>query len=176
MIQISEGNSGNYLVQGVFSVVFSILLFVASGFFGVLLFIIGLLVLTLAILLFTASNGLELDPESNRYRTYGKIGNYKFGSWSSFSSPSKVYLAMHADNEYRETAPMMGRAAALSTKVITYDIRLEIKSGEEVVLYDFLDYKKAKSALKFIGESYDIPTRNLIAEKMAENRQKRSRR
>ncbi len=176
MIEISEGNTNNYLVHGFFTTLASVILLVFSAQITVFLVIPAAIVLAIGISLFTASNGLQIDPSKSVYRKFGKIGYVQFGDWKPLIEPVKVYLKMHAENEHRGMAPLLGKAAALSTKTITYDIEIRDALGEQQIIYDFLDYNQAKQALKAIGETFEIPVSNKVAEKLAENRSKRRRR
>ena len=79
MIEVSEGKTNNYLVQGVFVLFVVFVLVGLTPIFSILFFIPGLLLFLIALFLFTASNGLEINPVEGKYRKYGKIGPVKFG-------------------------------------------------------------------------------------------------
>lgn len=173
MIDINEGRTNNYLIHGLGVMVPTIVCFALAGVYGILFIIPAFILFAFALMLFSATNGLELDAKKDRYRRYGKMINFKFGEWKPLSEPKSAVLQMHAANAYKGMAPMVGRVATLDTKTLTYDIEITDAFGQQHIVYDFLDYKKAKVALKSIHENYEIPVQNKIAEKLAENRQKR---
>ena len=58
-------------------------------------------------------------------------------------------------------------------KSITYDVFIKTKTGNRQRIYDFLDYKNAKKALKRIESVMAIPIRDKVREKLIENIEKR---
>lgn len=172
MIEVSEGRTGIYFVYGVGVVLIS---FILIGFgwlnsFFILLFGISLFVLS--ILMFLASNGLEI--KNGKYRNYSNVGGVKIGKWHHFSTPESVLLRMHAENSSKEFGVMVGGyVPSMNTKVISYDIILIDEQQRKIQIYEFLDYKVAKKTLQFISEVYTIPWVNKVAEKLQENKLKR---
>ena len=65
---------------------------------------------------------------------------------------------------------MMGKVAALNSKVITYDVVIVDSANQAHLVYDFLEYNRAKKALKKIHEKYNIPVVNKVAEKLKSRR------
>ena len=174
MIDINEGNTNNYLIQGIVVIVLSFIVAGLTSITSELLFIPTILLFIFAILLFTATNGLQIDPANQKYRRYGKFGTQLFGKWHPITEPVSAVLMIHAENEYRgSVAPMIGKVTTLDTKTVTYDIQITDSFDKKHVVYSFLAYKKAKQALKEIHETCNIPVRNIVAEKLAENKRKR---
>lgn len=173
MIDINEGNTNNYLVHGFFTMLGAAILFTLSLTVLSALLYVALAAAVFGVLLFSATNGLQIDTANNKYRAYGKIGTVKFGPWGSFETPVRAVLILHAENQQLNSAPLIGKAASVNSKVVTYDIKLFDTLDTTYVLYDFLDYKNAKKALKGLQEAYDITVVNKVAEKLAENRQRR---
>lgn len=126
--------------------------------------------------MFTASNGLELDPTNKRYRKFGKIGPIQFGHWHDLKEPISAKLMLHSSNSQGGNSPMLGKASTLDSKALTYNIYVLDSLENSYQVYDFLEYNVAKKALKVINETYGIPVADLVAEKLSENRRKRSMR
>lgn len=173
MIDINEGRTNNYLVYGVFVMLGALISFGLAMAFLSFLFVVSALLFIVAVLLFMATNGLEIMIEKNNYRRYGQIAGKKFGTWISIGVPQNAVLLIHAENAHKGNAPMMGQVATLDTKTLTYDIQITDDAGKQHIVYDFLDYKKAREALKAIQDAYNIPVSNKVAEKLAENQRRR---
>jgi len=155
---------------------FDIILLVLSVSITSVLFIPTALLFLVAVFLFTASNGLDLDPKNERYRKYGKIGPFKFGAWNHLNNPISARLVISSSNAHRGNSPMMGKVSTLDTKSTTYDIVILEATENACQVYDFLNYATAKKALKAINQTYAIPVTDLVAEKLLENKRKRSSR
>jgi hypothetical protein len=173
MIDINEGKTNNYLIHGIVVIVTSFILAGLTSVTSQLLYIPAAVLFIFAILLFAATNGLQLDIANEKYRRYGKIGNQIFGQWHPITEPVSAVLMLHAENAFRGTAPMMGRVSTLDTKTLTYDIQITDGFKKKHLIYSFLEYKKATQALKEIHEALNIPVQNKVAEKLAENKRKR---
>jgi len=174
MIEINEGRTGNYFVYGVGVIILSFI-FIGIGFVGSILFlIIGIAFFVLAILMFLATNGLEISK--NEFRKYSSIGGAKIGKCHAFIRPESVILRMHAENGSKEFgSSLVAYVPTMNTKVVTYDIILIDELEKKTLVYEFLEYKKAKLALKEISKFFDIPFKNSIAEQMTRNKRKRRR-
>ena len=173
MIEISEGRTNNYLVQGVILMVVVIILFVASNLVNSFIFIPTALLFIVALFLFAATNGLEIDPAKQKYRKYGKIGPIKFGSWNSFTEPTSATLMLHSSNAQKGNLPLMGKVTTLDSKALTYDIFVHDSIQKSILIYDFIEYKTAKKALAEIAQAFDIPVIDKVSEKLIENKMKR---
>ncbi|MDG1148636.1 MAG: hypothetical protein P8N52_10060 [Crocinitomicaceae bacterium] len=170
MIDINEGKTNNYLVYGVFVLLGAFTLIGFSMFFSNYFAIPGIALFLIALLLFTASNGLELDSVAGKYRKYGKVGPVKFGQWHALIDPISAQLVIHSSNAQKGMFPMMGKVAPLDSKVITYDIVITDSANQAHLVYDFLEYNRAKNALQKIDETYGIPVVNKVAEKLKNRR------
>jgi hypothetical protein len=173
MLELNEGNTNNFLIHGLGVSVAAILGFVLFWPLGVLLTIA-------AIGVFAGTNGLEVDTAGRRYRKFGRIWFVKFGTWERINDPVKVKLVLSSENMTTEqiaTMTMMPGAYVpnISSKVLTYDILLVDSSGKSTPVYDFLQYGNAKKALQGIADGFGIERVDKVAEKLEENRAKRSR-
>lgn len=175
MIDISEGNTNNYLVHGVFGIIFSIISIVLSFTLSPYLFLLAVVVFTFSIFLFTAKNGLQIDANNEKYRKYGKIGPLRFGTWKSYDKPVLVKLTIHNSSIHRENLPMPGKVAVVNSKALTFDLLFIDTKERSIRVYDFLKYKTAKQALAAIQKEMDVDILDLIAEKLKENKRKRGR-
>ena len=172
MIDISEGRTGNYFVYGV-GVILTSFILTGIGLSGNgLLLCLSVPLFILSIVMFLATNGLEIA--NGNYRKYSRIGGVKIGKWYSFVSPESVLLRMHAENISRKFGVgMITYLPSQSTKVISYDIVLTDELQKKTTIYEFIDYKLAKKTLQLISETYEIPRENKVAEKLMENKLKR---
>jgi len=179
MININEGRTNNYLVHGI-GVLLLCLIFFGMSFLSNLFFIPLVLLFVFAILLFTATNGIEIDVDQSQFRKYGKIARWKFGAWHAFTKPVSVELNIYAENAFKEgmwtfgnsISTMPGSMQSLNSKARTYDIVFIDKDNKSQLIYSFLDYKKGKDALKRITEKLEITSVNRIAEKMNSRRRR----
>tara|TARA_R110002072_G_scaffold302577_2_gene486407 strand:+ start:16080 stop:16601 length:522 start_codon:yes stop_codon:yes gene_type:complete len=173
MIEINEGKTNNYLIHGLVTVVTSIFIFYLSSVFSESLVIVAFIVFVIAISLFIATNGLEIDIDKRMFRKFGKISVVRFGKWNKLLDIDRIELRMQSSNAQKNV--MTGVVPALNSKSITYDIVVYDTFDDEQIIYDFLDYPKAKEAFKLILEKIDAPARNRVAEKMANNKANRRR-
>ncbi len=172
MIDVSEGRTGNYFVYGVGVIIASFILigFGLSG--GMTFLLLGLSLFVLSVLMFLATNGLEMT--NGKYRKYSKLGGVKIGKWHSFRYPESVLLRMHAENASKNFGVMtITYMPSLNTKVISYDIVITDELQKKTPLYEFIDYKIAKKTLRLISKIYEVPRENKVAEKLMENKLKR---
>jgi hypothetical protein len=170
MIDINEGKTNNYLVYGVFVLLGVAILIGLSVVYSKLFFIPAIIFVLIALLLFSASNGLQIDSVRGQYRAYGKIGTFKFGQWQALIDPVSAKRVLHSSNAQKGTSPMMGKVATLNSKVITYDIVITDSANQEHLVYDFLEYKTAKNALRKIHEKFTIPSVDKVAGKLNQPR------
>jgi len=172
MVRINEGIVNNYLIPGVFITIAGLVCFFVGLNGGVSLLIGGILLLALAILLFSATSGLEIDAATKRYRKYGKFGPLVLGEWKTIPEAVEIRIQIHA-----ETATRGGVGAIPmpqhTTKTLTYDVITSDTLGEEKILFGFLKYRNAKTAGKLISECMGVPLHNKVAEKLARNRARR---
>ena len=176
MIDINEGRTNNYLVHGIGVIALSLICLGLSFVISDLLLIGFFILFSIAIVLFSATNGLEIDVVNMRYRSYGKMITYKMGAWRTMINATSVTLKMSASNGQKEANIGPGYLPPMNTKLINYSVVLTDTLDFDQVLFDFLDYKKAKQAMLEITNSLNIPMTNLVAEKLAENRSTRRNR
>lgn len=152
-----------------------VVLLAISAFVHVLMLIPAGMIFILAIIVFGAKTGLQIDTNLMQYRSYGKIGGYVFGNWTPFINIESAILRHTSENVYKPgmaTASLSGRSQ--STIVTTFDIVFVNSNNKEKTIFEFSEYKLAIKALRLIKDQMEINVVNKVAEKMAEN--KRSRR
>ncbi|MFT6502395.1 MAG: hypothetical protein ACJASQ_002521 [Crocinitomicaceae bacterium] len=171
MIDVNEGRKNMYLIQGIFVLIIGTVFFVMGFSSMILLSFLGAIIVALAVLMFTASNGLQIDTELNRYRQYANIGGYYNGGWTDFGLVESAQLVLTSENIYRAGMATQSRANSMSSSIIkTYDVQFILKSSKVITIFEFDKYKHAKQVLKKIEEKMEIPVSNQIAEKMVANR------
>jgi uncharacterized transporter YbjL len=175
MIDVNEGRKNMYLMQGMFVFCIGTILVVIGFSNMIVLSFFGALIVALAVLLFAASNGLQIDTELNRYRQYDNIGGYYNGGWTNFGVVESAQLVLTSENMYRAGMATQSIGSSMSSSIIkTYDVQFILKNSKVITIFEFDEYKHAKQVLKKIKEEMEVPVSNIIAEKMVAN--KRSRR
>ena len=171
---IKEGFSNTYLVHGVAALIIAGFSFYISDY-------LPFVFTGIAILLFLAVTGVEIDEKNRRYRKYSVICGIKWGRWMEFSENDKVYLMLSIETM---TVFPGGHAFPLSvitptnfyngnkSKTITYDVIMENEQCVRLIVNDFSRYKDAQSALRSFQRA-GCPVRNKVAEKISENRKRR---
>ncbi len=167
---ISEGRTGNFVIFGTLTALVGIGLCFANLLLGIGAFVIS-------IILFSATNGLEIKADGSQYRKYGSFFANRTGEWKSMPECNEVLLVISSETKTMRMAigiPYGGnfnnRGSVM--KSITYDIILCTPAGDHILLYEFLKYEDGKKALKAFAET-GLKTENRIAMKLAENRARR---
>lgn len=176
---INEGLTNNYLVYAVFGCLLCIPIVVFLPF-------VGFPLLTLSIAWFAATNGLEISEDGKKYRKYAGYLGLKIGNWKEVSSPKKAVLMISSETSnmfgtftttaaapYFVGGSFYGKAG--QTKSLTYDIVLFYEDGTKKLIYDFLTYKNARQALAAFESELKISAEDRVAEKLAQNRNRRRR-
>lgn len=163
-ITISEGKTNSLILPAVIG------LFVGAV-VCVFIPIVGVILLVFSISLFLATTGMELSSTGKQYRKYTDYFGLKSGVWHSVASVTAVDLKLSAEN-----GTYYHRLGERSHKSITYDLIIEEKSGKQQTIYEFMEYKTAKQALKAFGQAFQVELTDHIAAKMQENRLKRGNR
>lgn len=174
MTRISEGFANNYLIPGVFLVVASIIVIMVGSNDRFISLIIGLSLLFLAIVLFSATSGLELDLELLRFRKYGKFGPLVLGDWKSLPKATLVRIQIHTETATRTPVGFLPLPSAHS-KSLTYNVIVFDTAKEATEVYNFLKYRDAKKVGRLLAENLDVNLNDIVAEKLAENRSRRRR-
>ena len=176
MIDVNIGLTSSFTIPGVLLFIPGIASACAGISLGLIPVIVGVVFMIVAIFLFTSKGGVELDGENGKYRTYHVIAGKKFGTWLTMKSPESAELVLHSDvADFSGMGVAVGRPGA-SIKALTYDLLLRYDNGKVEELYDFPSYKPAEQVLNGLHTEFGIPIRNRVAEKIAENRNRRSRR
>ena len=172
IIDVNEGKSNKYLLPGI-GVIITALILIVFGLAGHWIFLIpGAGSFVFSIFLFNATNGIEFDGINKKYRVYGKIGNKKNGTWVDISNIKLGMLTMYNDNSSHSFAPMGAFVPPTQEKVITYDLIYIDENEQKHTIHDFLKYSKGKKALKGLGDAFNVPVKDKIAEKLISNQRK----
>lgn len=171
---VSEGITYSLLIPAVFTLI-------TGGILSVFLLIPGLILLGLGIYLFTVTGGFELNASEKRYRSYKRLFGLNWGNWQSFDRVKQVEIWLSSESKTLRTlfptgSPAYYNNSRSTLKSITYDLILVNDSGEHLIAFEFLSYKKALAALRMIENQLQFPIRDRIAEKLAENQLKRQQR
>ena len=119
-------------------------------YFGILLFILTLLLLflhpyyspiplILALIIFTGYYGLEINSVKKEYRTYNSILFIKTGSWESFDSIEKIFITSSSQTQKVYTRVTDGP----TIRKKYYNAYLKFNGGVK----EFLIAKKTKNSL-----------------------------
>ncbi len=162
---ISEGNTNTYLFIGIISLTVSLVFIVFDQFLGIFLTIFSLSILTI-------KSGFEIDVLKKHFRSYGNYFGYRFGTWQEFPAEIiEAHLIMRVEAlSYKSQTGNVRRS-----KEIYYPIFLYKQEGK-ILLYEFHSYDNAKKALILLHDNFEIPVRNMVAEKLHENKMRRKTR
>lgn len=163
-ITISEGKTNSLILPAVLG------LFVGAV-VCVFIPIAGIILLVVALSLFLATTGMELSSTGKQYRKYTDYFGLKWGVWRSTDSVMSIRLKISSEN-----GTYYHRLGERSHKSITYDLITEDQLGKQQTIYEFMEYKTAKQALKAFGQTFQVEITDHIALKMQENRLKRENR
>lgn len=163
-IIISEGKTNTLIVPAIFGILIGI------GFFFFIP-VAGLIILGVSISLFSATNGLEITNSGNGYRKYTDYFGLRYGTWHPLNSVGEVELKLSVDADTVRT--YTGR---MELKSVTYDLIIELESGDKQPIYEFLEYKSARLALEQLATVLQVGSVDYVAIKMEENYQKRKNR
>lgn len=163
-ITISEGKTNSLILPAVIG------LFVGAV-VCVFIPIAGVILLAFSISLFLATTGLEIDATDKRYRKYTSYFGLKWGVWHSAVSVISIDLKLSAEN-----GTYYHRLGERSHKSITYDLIIEDSFDKAQTIYEFMEYKPAKQAIKAFAEALQVEMTDYIAVKLQENRLKRGNR
>ncbi|TNE55478.1 MAG: hypothetical protein EP338_04210 [Bacteroidetes bacterium] len=122
-------------------------------------------------------SGVRLDPVNKRAQKYRQLYGVYWGSWKSMDHVQEAKLVLNAER----TVQRDGSAGPLirpgsfygSTSFKTYDIHL-YQASDQYVLYDFNEYRNARKCLESLFKM-GIPCEDLVADKIRENQQRRTR-
>lgn len=153
-----------------------LLSFFASAFIAIPLIVIALGLLT-------AQTGLLVNPSTLSYKKYTNIFGITFGEWVTLETIISVTLFLNTEQTtVKGLLPIMSFGVpALNRRTVmhsrTYDLLIgDGISSEAITVNDFLTYKNARKAFDIFCATCNIEGHDLIAEKIAENKLRRSRR
>lgn len=164
-----------YTIHGVIGI------FIAIPCFFMMNPLIGIALIILAAHCFFFVSGIEIDVSKKRYRKYSALYNFNFGEWKEFGQIARVELMLSIESSrlimplghgLGGNAQFYGQQGSLKSK--TYDIVLTESDGKNELFYEFLEYDLAKKCFRAITESLQVEAHDKVAEKIAENKLKRS--
>jgi hypothetical protein len=140
-----------------------ILLFLLSGWSAPLLLI--------AFLCFSASTGLEIDPEGLKSRKVTSFLLFQLpGEWNPLARPDAVILL--TETEYSKASMGLVFNANFSRK--NYFLVLEFGPRQQL-FFEFSSYERACESGEKLAETFGCPFRDRILESLAQNQTSRRR-
>ena len=103
--------------------------------------------LIFGIILFVSVRGVLIDYKSMRIKPFLDIFIWKIGNWYSISKFDNLALKLFSESQ---TMNMLSISNTFTTR--TFDVCLQGKSSNDILLKDFVEYNEAKSFL----ETYTI--------------------
>jgi hypothetical protein len=173
IITIKEGNTNTFAIPAVGVLIVGLICLLAGPF-------IGFPVMLFGVTLFFVKSGMQIDTDGRRYRKYADYLGKKFGAWNTFVPCSKVVLQLSVEsqsvaNYFMVGGTGMGANGRTTFKSVTYDIMLVDQLGERMIFHEFMKYKVAREAVSAIANSLQLEYTDRVAEKLAENRERRGR-
>jgi len=160
IVDISEGNTNNFLVHGVFGILISFAILSIH-------FLLAIPTLIISIALFSTTNGLQIDTEQKTYKKYASFLNYKFGDWKPLGKIDFIKLVLSIERAKTNQAYIMGERG--TSKSMTYDIVLIDEKRNSILLYEFLKYRHGLKAFEALEKTFGIKGQDKIAEKVQQN-------
>jgi hypothetical protein len=170
---INEGKTLNYLIPTILCAIASLISFV-------LFFPLGILLIIICIQLALIETGIEFNGETLVYRKFKLIFGVKRGKWKNIPDPDSFHLRLSVESHTYKTYFPGGSGATFyggsnsTSKSITYDVLVHTKTGQWIILYEFLSYKRALQFMKHLSSLDKFEVTDHIALKLEENRQKRA--
>lgn len=161
MMDINEGNTNNYLIHGVFLILFGFV-------FSFINIIIGAPFILIALILFTSTTGIIIDTKNLKFKPYSTILSHKHGNWVYISEIEKLHLELSIERAKTNQAYLMGERG--TSRSMTFDLTAVDKHGKKTLIYEFLKYSKALKAYNAIESSLNIECIDSIADKMRKNK------
>jgi len=160
---ISEGRSNAYLLHGIGVLLVMGALTLWSPF--------ALILFPLAVVLFIADSGVEIDSKQLRVRRYIGFSRFRRGIWiplKHFSGAElKETLVLNQSKSFFRYQRSTSR---------TFDVLLTMPDGEKFEINDFFEYGQAVACGEAIARLINVKLRNHYAEKTAELRRRPRRR
>lgn len=153
LIDIPEGRTNDYLIHGVFVVI-------AAGILVLAHWSLAILMAGLAVALFLASSGVEIDVKGRRARVYKALGSLRSGQWVGMEQYTGITI-----HHTRESQVMTSRASQTTVRVRTYDVHLTTAAGEAVLFHDFTDYAKARKCAVTMAEGWKLELMDEVQER-----------
>ena len=175
LVTVNEGRTLIYIFPAVFCGIAALISF--FFFVPLAIFLVGIVVL-----LSLTETGLDYNPSVQKYRKYKMLFGKKWGNWKQLHNPEKFELRLSVERAYARSTfgnvgstTWYGRSGEIA-KSITYDLTYDNPTSQDVIIFEFQDYKIAKNFVKQLEDLNTQPVVNHIAIKLAENKEKRMNR
>jgi len=167
---IHEGMTMEYIPQGFLIMIVAI----AGAFIHPLL---GLLIATIGIGVFTISTGIEIDHKNLKMRKYKGILMYRWGKWLPLNEWEQAKLILSIDNkdmpaQIVNAIDVVGGARKKSS-IRTFDLVVTFKNGTKATINHFLKYSFALKTMQALAKIGELKTMNLIEERLIRQRKTR---
>lgn len=152
-IDIPEGRMNDYLVHGFFVLV--------GG--GILLLVhwsLAVLMVVLAVALFSVRSGIEIDLEGRRARVYKALGSLRFGAWQNVAAYRTIAIRFT-----NEAQVMNSRGSSTNVRVRTYDLHFANNEGAGLLFHDFSDHAKARKCAEVMARHWAMPFTDEVQER-----------
>lgn len=175
LITVNEGRTLVYIFPAVFCGIAALI----SFFF---LFPLAILLIGIVVILSLTETGLDYNPITHQYRKYKSLFGNKWGNWVQLINPEKFELRISVERAYARntfsnvgTPTYYGRSGEIA-RSITYDLTYDNPTNQDIIIFEFQDYKIAKAFISQLEALNEQPVINYIAIKLQENREKRMNR
>lgn len=153
IIDIPEGRMNDYLVHGLVTLL-------AGGILVMVHWTLLVLMVAVAIALFSVRSGIEIDLEGRRARVYKALGGMRFGAWHNLAAYSNI------DIRYTNEAQVMNsRGWSTNVRVRTYDLHFANNEGADLLFHDFSDHAKARTCAEVMARHWAMAFTDEIQER-----------
>ncbi|MEZ5012863.1 MAG: hypothetical protein R2794_01095 [Chitinophagales bacterium] len=121
--------------------------------------VVGLLFLGIAVLMFTARKGVEVDLNMNRFRNINTYFGIKTGSWKELAAFDFLLISKF---QYRTAAPITVGMSA-SSELIFYDVHLITKGENDVMLFRASNYQLVRAKCFEIAKDLGLRVQELTS-------------
>lgn len=123
---------------------------------------------------FFGKMGVQVDKKSGHYRAFTNIWFTDFGKWRRIKPQDTLKLSLSANNSHMKMGGMENVLIA-SSKSIYYLLTVRGKDGQEDIMR-FRSYRRARKTMDALNKNFQLDFLDEIAQKIAENRQRRGSR
>lgn len=123
---------------------------------------------------FFGKMGVQVDKKSGHYRAFTNIWFTDFGKWRRIKPQDTLKLSLSANNSHMKMGGIENVLIA-SSKSIYYLLTVRGKDGQEDIMR-FRSYRRARKTMDALNKNFQLDFLDEIAQKIAENRQRRGSR